>query len=208
MEIPNLMPHQMDPFNGDHFIEKEILQLRDRFGINTAIETGTCFGSTTKFLARHFQKVFSIEINTAYLEIARILIGDLQNVQTFQGASELVLGEIISAKISDTDRLLFFLDAHWDTHCPLPDELRIIAEHKLKPVIVIHDFQVPGQPGLAFDSYSGQPFTFDWLKDRFDAIYGEEGYGYYYNSEEESTEIRVGIIYIFPKDNSNDPLVH
>ncbi|MET0463418.1 MAG: hypothetical protein ABW007_09690 [Chitinophagaceae bacterium] len=199
MNIPDLMPHQMEPFNGDHFIEKEFIKLRDRFALNTAIETGTCLGSTTRFLAQQFQKVFSIEINPAYLEIARTRIGDLQNVETIPGASELVLDEIIRVKISPTDRLLFFLDAHWDAHCPLRDELRIIAEHKLQPVIAIHDFQVPGEPKLAFDSYSGQPFTFHWLKDRFDAIYGEEGYDYYYNTEKESTEIHVGIIYVCPK---------
>jgi hypothetical protein len=198
MYIPDLMPHQMDPFNGDHFVEKEILQLRDRFFINTAIETGTCLGATTKFLARHFQKVFSIEINAEYLEIARTLIGDMPNLQTFHGASEFVLEEIIRTKVLYNDKVIFFLDAHWGAYCPLRDELRIIAEHKLKPVIVIHDFQVPDQPGLAFDSYHGQPFTFEWLKDRFDAIYGENRYQYHYNTEKESTEIRVGVIYIYP----------
>ena len=75
MEIPYLMPHQMEPFNGDIFIEQEFLKLKEQFKIDTAVETGTCFGSTTKFLAKHFKKVVSIEISPGYLEIARSLMG-------------------------------------------------------------------------------------------------------------------------------------
>lgn len=199
MDIPYIMPHQLEPFNGDSFIEQEFLRLRDRFAIETAIETGTCFGSTTKFLAQHFKKVLTIEINDGYLQIAKTFIGDFNNIKTFLGPSENILSEVLKTEISLHDRLIFFLDAHWGAHCPLTDELRIIAENGLKPVIAIHDFQVPEQHGLAFDSYCGQAFTFTWLKPLFDAIYGEEGYEHYYNSERDSTEIKIGIIYVVPK---------
>jgi hypothetical protein len=198
-EIPYLMPHQMEPFNGDTFIEQEFLKLRDQFDIDTVVETGTCFGSTTQFLGKHFKRVISIEINEGYLQIARTRIGGLNNVHTFCGASEKILSNLLGHEAPVNDRTIFYLDAHWDTHCPLPDELRIIAEHKIQPIIAIHDFQVPGQPGLAFDSYGGQPFTFDWLKPLFDNIYGEGGYDHYYNAEPNATEIKVGIIYITPK---------
>lgn len=206
MEIPHLMPHQFEPFNGDTFIEREFLRLKDRFNIETAVETGTCFGATTKFLGRHFKRVVSIESNEGYLQIARDFIGSVENIHTYLGASEKILGEVLAQEVPINEKIIFFLDAHWDAHCPLQDELRIIAEHKLRPVIVIHDFQVPDQPGLAFDSYGGQPFTFDWLKPLFDNIYGEDGYDHYYNSEINATEIKVGTIYVIPK-RSYDKLV-
>lgn len=196
MDIPLLMPHQMEAFNGDTFIEQEFLRLRDRFNIDTIIETGTCFGSTTKFLGRNFKNVISIEINRQYLDIARKLIGAVANIDTYCGASEKILPEIIQPEWQEKT-VMFFLDAHWEAHCPLKDELRIIAEHKLKPVIAIHDFYVPGE-ALNFDSYHGQPFTFEWLKPYFDVIYGEGGYKHYYNSAATATEIKVGIIYITP----------
>ena len=201
MEIPSLMPHQMEPFNGDTFIELEFLKLKERFKIDTAVETGTCFGSTTKFLAKHFKKVISIEINHDYLEIATSLMGPIDNVHTYLGASEKILAEILNSGARINNNTIFFLDAHWETHCPLQSELFIIGEHKIKPVIAIHDFYVPDQPGLAFDTYAGQPFTFEWLKPLFDEIYGEDGYEYYYNNEENSTAIKKGIIYITPKRN-------
>lgn len=198
MDIPYLMPHQLEPFNGDHFIEQEFLSLKEKYNIQTAIETGTCFGSTTKFLANHFKKVISIEINKQFLDIARSLIGPLENVTTHCGASEELLDTILDDEILLKGNMLFFLDAHWESHCPLQDELKIIAKHKLRPVIAIHDFQVPGQPGLANDSYNGQPFTFEWLQPLFNDIYGVGGYTHYYNTEINSTEIKVGIIYIIP----------
>lgn len=200
MDVPLLMPYQMEAFNGDIFIEEEFLKLRDRFNIEIIIETGTCFGSTTKFLGNNFKQVVSIEINRQYLDIARALIGAVPNIDTYCGASEKILPEIIQADWKNKT-VMFFLDAHWEAHCPLHDELRIIAEHKLKPVIAIHDFQVPGE-GLSFDSYHGQPFTFEWLKPIFDRIYGENGYDHYYNSVATATEIKVGIIYIIPRAES------
>jgi len=195
-EIPYLMPHQMEPFNGDTFIEQEFLQLRDRFNIDTVVETGTCFGGTTKFLGNHFKRVISIEINEGYLQIAKTIIGPLHNVHTYPGASEKILSSILEHEAQVNGNTIFYLDAHWDLHCPLQDELRIIAGHKIHPVIAIHDFHVPGEPGLSYDSWGGQPFTFDWLKPLLDDIYGADGYDHYYNSELTSTEIKVGIIYI------------
>jgi hypothetical protein len=199
MEIPYLMPHQLEAFNGDHFIEQEFLKLRNAYGIKTVIETGTCFGSTTKFLGANFNKVISIEINEKYLAIARTLIGKSDNIETYCGASENILHQLLGGKNSDTGNMFFFLDAHWESHCPLRDELKIIAQYKVLPVIAIHDFQVPGEPGLHFDSYNGQAFTFEWIKPLLDNIYGEQGYDHYYNTELNSTEIRIGIIYIVPK---------
>lgn len=202
MDIPYLMPHQLEPFNGDHFIEKEFLKLKEAFNIDTVIETGTCFGSTTKFLGKHFNRVISIEINEQFLSIARTQIGPLENVKTYCGASEKLLNQILNSVASANGNTLFFLDAHWDSHCPLRDELMIIAQYHLHPVIAIHDFQVPGQPGLHYDTYNNQPFTFEWLKPLFDDIYGAGGYTYYYNSEVNSTDIKVGIIYIVPKQDT------
>jgi len=198
-DIPYLMPHQMEPFNGDTFIEQEFLRLRDQFNIDTVVETGTCFGGTTKFLGRHFKRVISIEINESYLQIARTHIGPLHNVHTYSGASEKILSNVLEREAPVNGNTMFYLDAHWDLHCPLQDELRIIGEHKIHPVIAIHDFHVPDEPGLAFDCWGDQPFTFDWLKSSFDNIYGAGGYDHYYNSALTSTEIKVGIIYITPR---------
>ena len=71
MELPLLMPHQLEPFNGDSFICDEVLKLKNQFDIKKVIETGTCFGGTTVFLAKNFQKVHTVEYSEQYYVIAK-----------------------------------------------------------------------------------------------------------------------------------------
>lgn len=199
--IPTLMPFQLNPFNGDEYIQQEFLNLKNKFNITSVIETGTCLAGTTIWLAENFNRVFTIEVNKTWLKIAinRIeaaSVGD--KVKAFLGKSEQVLDDIIKL-YSLTDNTIMWLDAHWAEACPLLDELNAIAQNKIKPVICIHDFMVPNEPSLGFDSYGGQPFTFEWIKPYLDNIYGEELYEYFYNTNEKSAGAKRGIIYITPK---------
>lgn len=202
---PHIMPHQDIAFNGDEFICEEFINLRDRFQINTAIETGSATGGTTNWLAGQFEKVHSIEINAGYLKIAKERCKVHTNITFYLGDSPTILAYQLN-KIGN--RTIYFLDAHWHEQCPLKSELAAIANAGLRPVIAIHDFFVPDESGLGCDSYNGQPFTFEWLKPSFDAIYNErriddkkvpDDYEYYYNSFEKSGGAHRGIIYILPK---------
>lgn len=200
-DIPTLMPFQLNPFNGDEYIQQEFLNLKKKFNITSVIETGTCLAGTTIWLAENFNRVFTIEVNKTWLKIAinRIeaaSVGD--KVKAFLGKSEQVLDDIIKL-YSLTDNIIMWLDAHWAEACPLLDELNAIEQNKIKPVICIHDFVVPNEPALGYDSYGGQPFTFEWIKPYLDKIYGEGLYEYFYNTNEKSAGAKRGIIYITPK---------
>jgi hypothetical protein len=46
-----------------------------------------------------------------------------------------------------------YLDAHWGPDLPLFEETRILFALSSSVVIMIDDFQVPDDPGYAFDSY-------------------------------------------------------
>ena len=92
---------------------------------------------------------------------------------------------------------MFYLDAHWYDHCPLKNELQLIKKFNLKPIITIHDFFVPGSKKLGYDSYNGQSFTYEWLKEDLDAIYDKK-YSYFYNNDIDSEGAMRGIIYVFP----------
>lgn len=200
-DIPNLMPHQLSPFNDDHHIQQEFLKLKERFNLSTAIETGSALGGTTVFLGQNFERTFTIEINKAWLKIAIKRFdahGVSEKIKAYLGSSEKVLDEIIQLYSLDSSFILY-CDAHWNGYCPLHDELKVVAKHNLKPIIAIHDFQVPNEPNLGFDSYYGQPFTYEWIKPRLEEIYGVDGYDYYFNSDATSTAIKRGIIFITPK---------
>lgn len=189
MNEPVLMPYQDLPFNGDTFIEAEFIKLRDRFSITTAIETGTCLGYTTLWLARNFEKVYTIELNKQYCDLARAKFLQYPNITSIHGNSEDVLRHL---KIEGN--AMFFLDAHWGNNCPLLGELHAIQRMGIKPVIAIHDFYT-GDNELGYDSYKGQPFTFEWIYKSMVSIYGSK-WMHHYNTE--ATGARRGIIYIYP----------
>lgn len=192
-DAPFLFDFQDQPFAGDVHMEGEFLKLRDQFGLDTFVETGTCYGSTTLWAAKHFPKVYSIEKEPKYAEIAKNRLSGTSNLELWVADSAVA---IVDACLHVTSSTLFFLDAHFEEHCPLLDELRAIADAKLRPVIVIHDFQVPGRPDLGYDTWEGQAFRFSWIRPYLDAIYGPNGYGHYFNNE--ATGAKRGVIYITP----------
>ena len=193
MSEPILMPFQDKPFNGDTFICNEFLNLKHKFNLKTAIETGSCVYSTTKWLGLNFKEVFTVEVNKDFAVWGRDKIEGMPHVGAFIQDSV----EFLKA-LPPKENAIFFLDAHWGDFCPLLSELEVIAKYK-NPVIAIHDFKVPNEPTLGYDNINGQAFEFDWIKPSLEAIYGVDGYDYYYNSNEKSTEIKRGIIYITPK---------
>ena len=192
MNIPNLMPFQLESFNGDYFVKEEFLKIKEKYDVKNVVETGTCLGSSTIFFTENFENVHSIEINSEYLNIAK---ERNPKANYYLGSSDIVLPSIISSLVGKT---VFFLDAHWEKHCPLLNELDCIASMTEKPIIVIHDFFVPNS-NLGYDTYYGQAFDFQWIKEKLDSIYGRENYEYFYNSDEKSTEVKRGLIYITPR---------
>ena len=184
------------PFNGDIFMEKEFLSLKDKYKITHVIETGTHHGYTTSWLADNFKQVRTLEINPEYLKLTYPQIGKKENVLTLQCSS----AEHLITAIRDWNDvpLLVFLDAHWSAN-PVLRELDQIKESGIKPILVIHDFKVPDHPELGYDKYPAQGIVYEWnwISEKVDAIYGVGGYRYYYNSE--ATGAKRGCVFIIPK---------
>ncbi len=182
-------------FEGDSFLQKEIQQLIDKYKINLVIETGTYLGATANKLSEMATKVITIEINPEYYSRAKRLLSSKSNVTLYHEDTLNIFQNIIAESASPNT--LFYLDDHWRERNPLLEELSIIAKSEIKPVLAIHDFKVPNHPELGFDSYGGQDYDWNWIKNSIDAIYGENGYEYHYNSEAEGA--KRGVIFIEPK---------
>ena len=62
------------------------------------------------------------------------LLSNYKNVFIHNGSSEKILDEILP---NIDNRIMFFLDAHWNTYCPILDELEMIYKHKknLKKIV-------------------------------------------------------------------------
>lgn len=182
LTIPRLMPCQDAAFNGDFGICKEVIRLRDEHSLKTAIETGTCLGSTALWLSTVFEQVDTCEINVEYAAIANRRIHYLIKIMRAIGTITIEVcasSEMLARKTAG----FYFLDAHWGDHCPLLDELNIIAEQGTKPCILIHDFQVPGTD-FGYDSMpDGRPFNMELVKPYLDRIYGEGNWKHNYPKE-------------------------
>jgi len=193
-----LMPKQASSFNGDSYVANEFLKLKEEFSITNVIELGTCVGGTTKWLSENFEKVLTVEINADFRNIALQRLGGSGKVTSILGDSVEQLPYMLS--LCDSVPLVF-IDSHWNSHLPLFDELAIIKQSVLKPIIVIHDCKVPYEPNLGFDSYNGVDISYENIKSYLEDIYSVDRYEYYYNSDEKSTEVKRGVIYIKPKTN-------
>ncbi len=182
-------------YEGDEFIHAELKKLVDKFGIDYIIETGTFLGGTTKRLAE-LSDVMTIEVvNDNYIK-AKQNFESVKNILALWGDSVEVLKS--NLQCFSNRSILFFLDSHWFENLPLLDELKEISNAGVKPVIAIHDWKVPNRPDLGYDSYKGQDFTFDWIKESIEKIYGVDGYSYHYNDQAEGA--KRGVIYLYPKD--------
>lgn len=178
-------------FNGDKFLAQEFLALKDKHGIVAVIETGTYMGQTTAWLGENFEMVMTSEINEGYYRKAQKALKPYTNVQQYLGDSVKAIEELLTPLQVPT---LTFLDAHWYKN-PLLGELKAIAASGRKPVIVIHDFQVPGHPEFGFDSYPDQGITYnwEWIESHVKEIFGE-AFTYRYNTQAEGAMRGVVII--------------
>jgi len=192
------------PFNGDTFIPQEFLKLKDKFSIKYVVETGTYLGETTSWLSKNFDNIFTTEINLNSLNIAKNNCLDSHNINFLFGDSSLIIKDVV--ELVKNERTIFFLDAHWDDFCPTASELIEIKNMVIKPIIVIHDFYVPGKShpegmhnqghsGWGWDYYPNFKYNWESIENYINDIYGND-YNYYYNQEVNGA--RRGIIYIIP----------
>lgn len=185
-------------FNQDNFVCEQVLKLKEQFGLTLAVETGTFEGDTTSWLASQFDQVITMESNPEYFRKLPLEIKTHRHILSVQMDSAKGITAYRDLITKHGDKVFFFLDAHWGPYWPCPDELLAIAEMGLRPVILIHDVQVPGKP-FGYDEHDGQPYSYERLIDQIEAIYGANQYRHYYN--EKAAGACRGCLYIIPFSN-------
>ena len=117
------------------------------------IETGTFIGCTTKFFADFGVPVHSVEADEGVLAVARFNTRRIRDKVTFAlSDSRSFLRQLATDRQLTQSRVFFYLDAHWNADLPLADEINIIFDSFREAVIMIDDFQVPGE-SYAYDDY-------------------------------------------------------
>lgn len=133
--------------------EDLVLLLREQFGIEIFVETGTFEGATAAWAAKHFRRVLTVELSPQLFERAAVRYCDLGNIEFAQGDSATFLREIVD----EIDQpAIYWLDAHWcggpaaggtpNSVCPLLGELGEINRSGHANCILIDDARYFLQP--------------------------------------------------------------
>jgi hypothetical protein len=189
-------------FEGDSYILNQIQELIKKYNIQTFIETGTNTAKTTVVAADMFKTVHTIELNEEFYLNCKEKLSKYKNVTIHNGSSEKILNEILP---NINNRIMFFLDAHWNTYCPILDELEVIYQNnKNDSIIVIHDFLSPqtnlGFMRVPFDDTvdGGPPLSYEYIKEKLIKIYNDK-YDFYYNKVSDGNP-PTGVIFIVPRE--------
>jgi predicted O-methyltransferase YrrM len=158
------------PFDGMSEITMFFKWAKNNFHISTAIETGSSHGGTSIFLAKVFHEAYTIEICDQSYERTKENLSQYSNAFPIHGNSSEVFKDLLP-KLFGT-RVMFYLDAHWNTYWPLLDELEMIGKtHKDNCVIVIDDIKVPSQPQRGYDSYAGNDLSYEYIEQKLKNIF-------------------------------------
>jgi Ribosomal RNA adenine dimethylase len=144
-------------FSNPHSYTKfrAIASTKEKVNAKNFIETGTYLGVTTRRCAPHFDRVYTIELDSELAKKASEFLRPKQNVKVLQGDALDILPTILS---QDIDDILVFLDGHFSggvTACgdmpePAIEEIKILSQSKSKLAgIIIDDFRLFGtEPGF------------------------------------------------------------
>ncbi len=154
------------PLNGQKFRQAMFREILAGVRLEAIVETGTYRGTTTEFLSGLTDlPVYTVEINPRFYAFARLRFRNSPNIRGFFGDSRPFLAQLFRTPGFPKKRTLFFLDAHWGSDLPLMEEVRQIESSCKEAIIVIDDFQVPGDPGYGFDDYGeGKSLKMDSLR--------------------------------------------
>lgn len=142
------------PMNSQEGRQRLVVALLETASPAAVLETGTYLGTTSRFLAEHTQApIFSTEVNPEFHRDARETLEGLSNVHLKLADSRAALREWTADGAVPKSGVLFYLDAHWHDDLPLAEELTIITQSWTDSLILIDDFEVPGDPDYMFDDY-------------------------------------------------------
>lgn len=113
---------------------------------NILIESGTYLGEMVEYQEKNFDKIFSIEIADIFYEFSSKRLKKHKNISILKGDSSTVLGKVCK-KISQDDRVLFWLDGHYsggqtgkgEKECPIYEELTNIFETRADQDAILID---------------------------------------------------------------------
>ena len=162
---PSLRGSWGGPLNGQQRRRDIVRDLARIESFDRAIETGTYRGTSTEFFSAVFgSPVETVEANPRFFAYSSRRLALLPDVNVVLGDSRAFLEKVATGPGAADESVFIYLDAHWEGDLPLTEELQTIARSWTQAVVMIDDFQVPGDDGYGFDDYgSGRKLTESYL---------------------------------------------
>lgn len=165
-----LVPSFRDPWGGGAFNGQrkrtEIFEdLVRAVPFQVVVETGSYRGTTTAFLRQRTRlPVYTVEAQSRFFHYCKHRFSGDAGVHPHLGDSRSFLDQLSRDPQFPKQGVLFYLDAHWGADLPLAEELCLIAARFGDSVVLIDDFQVPGDGDYGFDDYGpGKRLCRDYL---------------------------------------------
>lgn len=173
----NEIAKRCQPFNNAPELAPYFNYFKHALQLETAIETGTWQGETTKCLALLFPTVHTVEFQLEVFKKAKNTFRPYPNIKLYHGNSPKVLNQILP--ILKSKRALFYLDAHWFSDWPLLEELETIGQtHYDNCVIVIDDIKVPGREDIPYNAYNEPECSYDYVQSMLSHVFSAHTYFY------------------------------
>jgi predicted O-methyltransferase YrrM len=139
------------PLNGQEHRRAIVRALARAVDVDLVLETGTYRGTSTEFFAAVFGKpVQTVEGSLRNFTFARHRLAAQPQITVHLGDSRTFLKGLSG---TSEQTVFVYLDAHWEDDLPLREELEIIRSTWPKAIVMVDDFQVPGDPGYTYDDY-------------------------------------------------------
>lgn len=162
---PSLRESWGGPLNGQLRRREMVRDLARSIRFDQVIETGTYRGTSTEFLSAVFGvPVLSIEANPRLFSYCSRRLAARSDITVQLGDSRVILRGAAEGASGNSKPVFFYLDAHWEEDLPLAEELEIISSAWSHAIVMIDDFQVPGDQGYTYDDYGpGKALSEDYL---------------------------------------------
>lgn len=154
-------------FNGQEFRRRIFKELLNVLSFKAIVETGTYFGATTELFSQTGLPVFSVEAQPRFFGFSKTRFRRQRNVILTCGDSRLFLRSLVDSNRLVEQGAFFYLDAHWYNDLPLLSEVELIFSNWKNAVVMIDDFQVPGE-NYNYDDYGdGKALRLSYLAPAF-----------------------------------------
>lgn len=165
MLYPRFTPGPGIGFNGQLRRQELFADIISALPFDVIVETGTWTGNTTGFMAESSRlPVFSGELSYRFHSLAAQRLVDFPGITLRHADSRRFLSDLAVEPGMSARFPFFYLDAHWYDDLPLSSEIELIVGNWGEFVIMIDDFQVPGDAGYGYDDYGeGRALTLEYI---------------------------------------------